>query len=158
MPRKLFLTSIFLLFVYATVYPTKKEELTLFDYCYSLEKLLLRNTLERKRNIPPTVQSITRDISKFGVSKTRGELIDKAIEQYKNNKNLLLTSIVPNKIYCFAGYWIEKLSPGKFESIFYEKSKQKINDFKKIKQEVDFFLNGIQTEYENIKKDFKITF
>ena len=47
---------------------------------------------------------------------------------------LFIITFVPNKIYCLAGYWIEEVSPGKFESIFYEKTKQKINEYKNTKK------------------------
>ena len=45
------------------------------------------------------------------------------------------------------------VSPGKFESIFYQKSKQKINEYKNIKKEVDEFMKDINLEYKSIKKE-----
>jgi len=45
------------------------------------------------------------------------------------------------------------VSPGKFESIFYEKTKQKINEYKNRKKEVDEFIKGINLEYKSIKKE-----
>ena len=60
---------------------------------------------------------------------------------------------MPNRIYCLAGYWIEVSNPGKFESIFYKKSKQKINEYKNIKIEVDEFIKDINLEYKSIKKE-----
>ena len=52
-----------------------------------------------------------------------------------------------------AGYWIEAVSPGKFESIFYEKTKQKINEYKNTKKEVDEFIKEINLEYKSLKKE-----
>ena len=66
---------------------------------------------------------------------------------------LFIINVVPNQIYCLVGYWIEEVSPGKFESIFYEKTKQKINDYKNTKKEVDEFIKGINLEYKSIKKE-----
>ena len=43
-------------------------------------------------------------------------------------------------------------NPGQFESIFYKKSKQKINEYKNIKKEVDEFIKDINLEYKSIKK------
>ena len=85
--------------------------------------------------------------------KTKGTFANKIIDQYKNSKKLFIFSFVPNKIYCLAGYWIEEVSPGKFESIFYEKTKQKMNEYKNTKKEVDEFIKGINLEYKSIKKE-----
>jgi len=68
-------------------------------------------------------------------------------------KKLFIINFVPNQIYCLAGYWIEEVSPGKFESIFYEKTKQKINEYKNTKKELDEFIQGINLEYKSIKKE-----
>ena len=59
---------------------------------------------------------------------------------------------MPNQIYCLAGYWIEEVKPGIFKSIFYEKSKQKINEYKNIKKDLDEFIHDINSEYKSIKK------
>ena len=66
---------------------------------------------------------------------------------------LLILNFVPNQIYCLAGYWIEVANPGKFESIFYKKSKQKIDEYKNIKKEVNEFIKDINLEYKSIKKE-----
>ena len=61
-------------------------------------------------------------------------------------------NLVPNQFFCLAGYWIENMNPGIFQSIFYEKSKQKINQYKDIRNEVDKFIKNINAEYKSIKK------
>ena len=61
-------------------------------------------------------------------------------------------NLVPNQFFCLAGYWIEDMNPGIFQSIFYEKSKQKINQYKDIRNEVDKFIKNINVEYKSIKK------
>ena len=141
--KNLFLTSFFLFSLISIVYPTKKENTKLFDYCYSLEKILSRNSIKKRRNLSPEVKVISKDISKFGISKTRGNLINMMIDQYKTSKNSQIIKIIPNKIYCYGGYWIEKVNPGSFESIFYAKSKKVINEFKDFKYEVDGVLIDI---------------
>ena len=101
--------------------------------------------------------SISKDITVFGVGKSRGKLINEMIDQYKNSRNSLLVNIVPNKIYCLGGYWTETANPGLFESIFLEKSKEAINEFndlKELKDEVDDLLNEINSEYKSIKDQF----
>ena len=55
-------------------------------------------------------------------------------------------------MYCLAGYWVEKVNPGTFQSIFYDKSKQKINQYKNIKKEADEFIKDIDSEYKSIQK------
>ena len=64
-----------------------------------------------------------------------------------------MITFISNKIYCLAGYWIEQVSPGKFELIFYEKTKQKINEYNNTKKEVDKFIKEINLEYKSIKKE-----
>ena len=104
------------------------------------------------------MNSISKDIAKLGISKTRGILINKMIDQYKTSKNSRMIKLIPNQLYCFSGYWIEMINPGTFESIFYSKSKKAINEFKDLKGEVDGVLNEINSEYELIKKEFKSLF
>ena len=151
--KKFLLTSFLLLSSLITIYPSKKENTKFFDYCYSLEKIISRNTVEKSKNLSINFKPLAKDIALFGIKKTKGTLANKIIDQYKNSKNLFIITFVPNKIYCLAGYWIEKVSPGKFESIFYEKTKQKINGYKNTKKEVDEIIKGINSEYKSIKKE-----
>ena len=149
--KKLFLTSFLLLSSLVTIYPSNKENTNFLDYCYSLEKVISRNTLEK--NLSKNFRPLAKDIALFGTKKTKGTFANKIIDQYKNSKKLFIITFVPNKIYCLAGYWIEEVSPGKFESIFYQKTKQKINEYKNTKKEVDEFIKGINLEYKSIKKE-----
>ncbi len=150
--KKLFLTSFILLSSLITIYPSKKENTNFLDYCYSLEKIISRNTVEKNKLLLNNFTPLAKDIALFGTKKTKGTIANKIIDQYKNSKKLFIITLVPNKIYCLAGYWIEEVSPGKFESIFYQKTKQKINEYKNTKKEVDEFINGINLEYKSIKK------
>ena len=151
--------SSFLLFAFiGIIYPTKKENTKPFDYCYSLEKILSRNSIQKRNNLSLKVKLISKDIAKFGVSKTRGVLINKMIDQYKTKKDLQIIKLIPNNLYCFSGYWIEKLKPGTFESIFYSEIKKEINEFIDLKDQVDGVLNEINSEYKLIKKEFKSLF
>ena len=155
--KNLLLTSFLLFTVISIIYPAKREDTKLFDYCYSLEKSLSRNSLMR-RNGSKGVKSITSDILDFGLSKTKGALINKMIDKYKNSKNSEIIKLVPNGVYCFGGYWIEIVNPGTFESVLYSKSKKAINEFKNLKDEVDAILDNINTEYNGIKKEFNRLF
>ena len=151
--KKLFLTSFILLSSLITIYPSKKENTNFLDYCYSLEKIISRNTVEKNKLLLNNFTPLAKDIALFGTKKTKGTIANKIIDQYKNSKKLFIITFIPNQIYCLAGYWIEEVSPGKFESIFYEKTKQKINEYKNTKKEVDEFINGINLEYKSIKKE-----
>ena len=84
--KKLFLTSFFIFISTITIYPIKKENLKSFDYCFSFEKILLRNTISKRKNASINFNSISGKITKFGVNKTRGEIIKTVLEQYKNSK------------------------------------------------------------------------
>ena len=132
--KKFILTSFLLFSSLITIYPSKKENTNFLDYCYSLEKIISRNTLEKSKNLTKNFKSLAKDITVFGTKKTKGTFANKIIDQYKNHKKLFIINFVPNQIYCLAGYWIEEVSPGKFESIFYEKTKQKINEYKNKKK------------------------
>ena len=131
--KKFILTSFLLFSSLITIYPSKKENTNFLDYCYSLEKIISRNTVEKNKNLLKNFKSLAKDVNLFGTNKTKGTFANKIINQYKNSKNLFIITVFPNQIYCLAGYWIEVANPGKFESIFYNKSKQKINEYKNIK-------------------------
>ena len=140
MLKKLLLTSFIIFSLISIIYPTKKENTKLFDYCYSLEKILSRNSIQKRKNVTPKFKLISKDIAKFGVSKTRGVFINKMLDQYKSSKDSQILKLTPNRLYCYAGYYIEKIKPGTFESIFIAKSKQEINEFKDLRDEVDEIL------------------
>ena len=151
--KNLLLTFFLVFSCFLAIYPSKKENTNLIDYCYSLEKLLSRNSLEKSKNVSKKYKNFAKDIMLFSTNKTKGSLVNKIINQYKNSKNSLIINIVPNKFYCLAGYWIEEVNPGTFQAIFYEKSKQKINQYKNIRKEVDEFIKDINSEYESIQKE-----
>ena len=87
----------FLLFsTFITILPSKKENTNLTDYCYSLEKILSRNSLKKNKNIQNKYKSFAKDISLFGTSKTKGEFVNKIIDQYKTSKKSFVIVFVPN--------------------------------------------------------------
>ena len=153
MYKKLFFTFFLLFGSLITIYPSKKEDTNLFDYCYSFEKILSRNSIEKSKNLSKKFKPFAKDITLFGTNKTKGSLVNKIIDQYKTSKKLFLITLVPNQIYCLAGYWIEEVNPGTFKSILNEKSQQKINEYKDIKKEFDGFIIDINSEYKSIKKE-----
>ena len=156
--KKFILTSFLLFSSLITIYPSKKENTNFFDYCYSLEKIISRNTVEKSKNLSKNFKPIAKDITLFGTNKTKGNFANKIIDRYKNSKKLFIITLVPNQIYCLAVYWIEVANPGKFESIFYKKTKQKINEYKNINKEVDEFIKEINNEYKSIKKEINDIF
>ena len=152
MYKKLILTFFILFGSFITIYPSKKENTSLFDYCYSFEKIISRNSLEKSKNLSNNFHSFAKDLTLFGTNKTRGALANKIIDKYKNSKKIFIITFLPNQIFCLAGYWVEETNPGTFESIFWEKSKQKINEYKDIQKELDQFINDINSEYKSIRK------
>ena len=156
--KNLLLTFFLFFSSFITFYPSKKENTNFFDYCYCLEKILSRNSVEKSKNLSKKVHSFAKDITAFGTNKTKGDLANKIIDQYKSSKKLFIITFLPNELYCFAGYWIEEVNPGTFTSIFYEKSKQKINEYNDIKKEVDKFIKDINSEYKSIKKEINDLF
>ena len=155
MLKKLLLIFFFLFSFFAIIYPSKKENTNLLDYCYSFEKILSRNSVEKSKNLSNKLRSFANDITLFGSKKSKGALAKKIIDQYKNSKNSFIITIVPNQFYCFGGYWIEEINPGIFKSFLVEKSKERINEYTDIKKEVDEFIKDINSEYKSIKIEIK---
>ena len=145
--RYLILTVFLIFSSFIAIYPSKKENTNLIDYCHSFEKILSRNSLEKNKNVSQKHNNFIKEISLYGTKKTKGDLVNKIINQYKNSKKSKIINFVPNKFYCLAGYWIEVVNPGKFQSIFYKESKQKINQYKNTKKEVDAIIKDINFEY-----------
>ena len=158
MYKKLIFTFVLIFGSLITIYPSKKEDTNFFDYCYSFEKILSRNSIDKSKNLSKKFKPFAKEITLFGTNKTKGSLVNKIIDKYKSSKKLFLITIMPNQIYCLAGYWIEEVNPGAFKSIFYEKSQQKINEYKDIKKEVDAFIEDINSEYKFIKKEINNLF
>ena len=92
--KNLILSSFLLFTLIGIIYPTKKENTKLFNYCYSLEKILSRNSIQKRKNASLKVNSISKDIAKFGIIKTRGRLINKMIDQYKTSKDSRMIKIM----------------------------------------------------------------
>ena len=158
MLKNLFLTFLFIFTPYVFIYPSKKENINLTDYCYALEKVLLRNSVEKSEKISKNFKTFAEDITLFGTTKTKGALVSKIIDQYKTSKKIFILTIIPNQFYCFGGYWIEEVNPGTFQSIFFEKGKQRINQYKDIKIEADQLIKDINSEYKSIKIEIKKLF
>ena len=158
MSKKIFLFSFLLISIIGIYYPTTKENTKVYDYCYSLEKILSRNSINKRKDISEKIKSFSRDISRFGVNKTRGSLINGIINQYKTSKNSFILNFIPNQLYCLSGYWVEKVMPGTFESVIYDEGKKKINEYRELKEEVDGLMNNFNLEYKNIRKEFNSIF
>ena len=156
--KNLLLTFFLFFSSLVAIYPSKKENANLIDYCHSFEKILSRNSLEKNKNVSQKYNNFVKDISLYGTNKTKGALVNKIINQYKISKKSKIINFVPNKFYCLAGYWIEVLYPGTFQSVLYKKSKQRINQYKDIKKEADQFIKDINSEYKSIKKEIKYIF
>ena len=156
--KKLLFTFFLLFASFITIYPSKKENTKLFDYCYSLEKIISRNSVEKSKNLSKKFKTYAKDITLFGTSKSKGVLVNKIIDEYKISKKLFIIEFVHNQFYCWAVYWVEKINPGTFQSIFFEKSKQKINQYKNVKEDVDDLIKDINSEYKSLKNQINDLF
>ena len=150
MLKRLLLASLISVGFIAVTYPSKIEKTKLFDYCYSFEKLISRNLVQKSGNLSGSLKSISKDIAKYGVSKTEGTLINKIIAEYKTSKDSFIINFLPNEVYCLGGYWIEKINPGKFESLLFEKSQKTIKDLKELKEEVDLLIRDFNSDYKTL--------
>ena len=158
MYRNYLLTLFLIISSFITIYPSKKEKTNLFDFCFSFEKILARNSVEKNINISNKYKNFAKDITLLGTKKTKGALVNKIIDQYKTTKKSFIITYLPNNFYCLAGYWIEEVNPGTFQSVFYEKSKKRINQYNKSREQVDEFIKDINSEYKSIKKEIKYLF
>ena len=156
--NNLILTFSLLLSSILIIYPSTKENTNLIDYCFSLEKILSRNSVEKRKNLSKSYRNIVKNITLSSTQKTKGAMVNKIIDQYKISKQSFIINSIPNQFYCLAGYWIEKLKPGIFENIFYKKSIQKINQYKDTKKEIDELIKNFNSEYKYIKKEINDIF
>ena len=60
--KKLLLTFFLLVSSFITIYPSRKENTKLFDYCYPLEKILSRNAIIKSKNISKKVKTYAKDM------------------------------------------------------------------------------------------------
>jgi len=95
--KKFLFTFFLLLSSLITIYPSKKENNNFFDYCYSLEKIISRNTVEKNKNLSKNFRPLAKDIALFGTKKTKGTLANKIIDQYKNSKKLFIVILFLTK-------------------------------------------------------------
>ena len=161
--KKLLVSSFFLIGLIGSLYPTEKENTRLFDYCFSLEKILVRNSLENRKNVSGEMKIISKALVSVGMDNSKGDFTKKIIDQYKTSEKSVLVSFVPTKIYCLSGYWIEKFRPGTFESIVYESSKERVEEFYKeygiiLRNDVNDLMNDFNQQYKTIKKEFNRLF
>ena len=161
--KKVLLTSFFFFGLIISIYPTEKEHTNPLDYCFSLEKILIRNSMENRKNVAGEIKIISKALVSVGMNNSKGDLTKKIIDQYKTSEKSVLFSFVPTKIYCLSGYWIEKVRPGTFESIVYESSKEKVEEFYKeygmiLRNDVNDLMNDFNQQYKTIKKEFNRLF
>ena len=161
--KKLLVSSFFFIGLIGSIYPTEKENTKLLDYCFSLEKILVRNSLEKRKNVSSELKVISKVLASIGIDNSRGGLTKKVIDEYKYSDESVLISFVPTKFYCLSGYWIEKIRPGIFESIVYESSKEKVEEFYDeygiiLRNDVNDLMNDFNQQYKTIKKEFNRLF
>ena len=84
--KKFFLTSFLIFSSLLTIYPSKRENTNFIEYCYSLEKIISRNSLENNKKLSKNFRPLAKDITLFGTNKTKGSFINKIIDHYKNSK------------------------------------------------------------------------
>ena len=157
--KKLLIPSVFVISLFGLIYPTEKENTNLTDYCFSLEKIVAKNTFESKKNIEGTTKMIAKGFASFGIENTRGDLTTNIFDTYKSESFNSILKLIPTKIYCLGGYWIEKFQPGTFESIFYEAIEEVVQetytDLKEdIKDNLNNLINDLNKSYKSLQREF----
>ena len=161
--KKLLIPSVFVISLFGLIYPTEKENTNLTDYCFSLEKIVAKNTFDSTNKIDGTTKMIAKGVASFGVENSRGDLTTKIIDTFKSESEDSFVKLIPTKIYCLGGYWIEKFQPGTFESIFYEAIQQVVeetySDLKEdIEDNVNNLINDLNKGYKSLQKEFNNIF
>jgi len=82
--NKLPLAFLFIFSTFLIIYPSKKENVDLIDYCYSFEKILSRHSLEKSKSLSNNFKPFLKDFSLFSINKTKGAFANNIIDQYKN--------------------------------------------------------------------------
>ena len=85
------------------------------------------------------------------------------IVTFKSESDNSLAMLIPTKIYCLGGYWIEKFKPGTFESIFYETIQVVLEEtYTELKEDVEDNLNNLINDldkgYKSLQKEFNNIF
>ena len=160
---KLLIPSVFVISLFGLIYPSKKENTNLTDYCFTVEKIVAKNIFESKKGIDGKTKMIAKRLTSFGAENSRGNLTIKIIDSYKSESNNSFVKLIPTKIYCLSGYWIEKFRPGTFEAIFFEaleefaeKTYEDIRE--KIEDNVNNFFNDSNKGYKSFKDEFNNIF
>jgi len=157
--KKLLIPSVFVISLIGLIYPTEKENSNLTDYCFSLEKIVAKNTFQSKKNIDVTTKMIAKGLTSFGIDNSRGKLTMNIIDTYKSESDNSILKLIPTKIYCLGGYWIEKFQPGTFESIFYEAIEEVVEEtYTDLKEDIKDNLNNLVEDlnkgYKSLQKEF----
>ena len=157
--KKLLIPSIFIISLFGLIYPTEKENTNLTDYCFSLEKIVAKNTFESTKDIDGTTKMLAKGLVSYGMENSRGNLMTNIIDRYKSESDNYLLELIPTKIYCLGGYWIEKFQPGTFESIFFEAIEEVVEetytDLKEdIKDNVNNLIEDFNEGYKYLQKEF----
>ncbi len=157
--KKLLIPSIFIISLFGLIYPSEKENTNLTDYCFSLEKIIAKNTFESKKDLDGTTKMLAKGLVSFGMENSRGNLTTNIIDTYKSESDNFFLELIPTKIYCLGGYWIEKFQPGTFESIFFEAIEEVVEetytDLKEdIKDNVNNLIEDFNEGYKYLQKEF----
>ena len=157
--KKLLIPSIFIISLFGLIYPTEKENTNLTDYCFSIEKIVVKNTFNSKYKIGGTTKMIAKGLASFGVKNSKGDLTTNIINKFKSESDNYFVRLIPTKIYCLGGYWIETFQPGTFESIFYEAIEKVVEEpykdlEKDIKDNFDNLINDFNKGYKSLQEEF----
>ena len=160
---KLLIPSVFIISLFGLIYPSEKENTNLTDYCFSLEKIVAKNTFENKENIDAKTKIIAKRLASFGVENSRGDLTKKIIDTYKSESYDSFVKLIPTKIFCLGGYWIEKFKPGTFESIFQEAIEEAVAEtYEEIKEDIEDNVNNLIYDfnkgYKSLQEEFNNIF
>ena len=69
--KKLLLPSLLVFSSLITIYPSRKENTNLFNYCYGLEKIISRNSLEKSKNYQRMFSHLQKILLHLGPTKLK---------------------------------------------------------------------------------------
>ena len=120
MVKKIFLVGTFLTGLTLLSYPSQKENVGVFNYCYAFEKIVSRNIF-KKNDIPNWIKSLSGDVLNVWADTSRGTSIRKAIAE----ENI---SYMHPQVNCLIWYWYEKFEPGFFSYLIQKELTSTLKD------------------------------
>ena len=97
--KKLIFTCFLFFSSFIIIYPSKKENTNLFGYCYSLERILSRNSIEQSKNLSKKVKSFAKDLTLISANRSKLVPLNDKIKISELDRISVIENAVHNRNY-----------------------------------------------------------